>query len=87
MAVLSTTVSPRSEAFEANRAGHKAAMAEVATASARAMAGGGAAALERHISRGKLPPRERVAALLDPGTPFLEIGQQVFCRFHAGICH
>ena len=37
-------------------------------------AGGGAKAMERHVSRGKLPPRERVAQLLDPGTPFLELG-------------
>ena len=37
-------------------------------------AGGGATARERHLSRGKLLPRERVAGLLDPGTPFLEIG-------------
>ncbi len=75
MSVLSSSVSKRSDAFEANRAGHEAAMAEVSAASAIAMAGGGAASLERHISRGKLPPRERVAALLDPGAPFLEIGQ------------
>jgi len=37
-------------------------------------AGGGAKAMERHVSRGKLPPRERVSQLLDPGTPFLELG-------------
>ena len=36
--------------------------------------GGGKEARERHLGRGKLLPRERVAKLLDPGTPFLEIG-------------
>jgi 3-methylcrotonyl-CoA carboxylase beta subunit len=37
-------------------------------------AGGGEAARERHVSRGKILPRERVARLLDPGSPFLEVG-------------
>jgi len=36
--------------------------------------GGGEAARERHLSRGKLLPRDRVSNLLDPGSPFLEIG-------------
>src|SRR5579884_2761182 len=36
--------------------------------------GGGDAAIERHRSRGKLPARERVDRLVDPGTAFLEIG-------------
>ncbi|MEM0907325.1 MAG: carboxyl transferase domain-containing protein [Pseudomonadota bacterium] len=39
----------------------------------RAAAGGSARARERHLKRGKLLPRERVNALLDPGTPFLEL--------------
>lgn len=37
--------------------------------------GGGPKAQERHTSRGKLLPRERIDRLLDPGSPFLEIGQ------------
>jgi 3-methylcrotonyl-CoA carboxylase beta subunit len=41
----------------------------------KAALGGGAVARERHTARGKLLPRDRVAQLLDPGTPFLEIGQ------------
>jgi len=36
--------------------------------------GGGPAARERHVARGKMLPRDRIAALLDPATPFLEIG-------------
>ncbi|WP_414069547.1 carboxyl transferase domain-containing protein, partial [Staphylococcus aureus] len=35
--------------------------------------GGGAKAREKHVARGKLLPRERVRALLDPGSPFLEL--------------
>src|SRR5690606_38488209 len=40
---------------------------------ARAADGGGDKAREKHVARGKLPARERIAALLDPGSPFLEI--------------
>ncbi|WP_344799612.1 carboxyl transferase domain-containing protein [Litoribacillus peritrichatus] len=37
--------------------------------------GGGEAAQQRHLARGKLLARQRITALLDPGSPFLEIGQ------------
>ena len=37
--------------------------------------GGNEKSRQRHVSRGKLLPRERVERLLDPGSPFLEIGQ------------
>ena len=42
---------------------------------AQAALGGTDKHRERHVSRGKLLPRERVERLLDPGSPFLEIGQ------------
>ena len=42
---------------------------------AAAALGGPASVRARHTSRGKLLPRERVEGLLDPGSPFLEIGQ------------
>ena len=57
-----------------DRALHLAALADVAEAAAAAAAGGGAKARDRHLSRGKMLPRDRVAALLDPGSPFLEVG-------------
>jgi 3-methylcrotonyl-CoA carboxylase beta subunit len=41
----------------------------------RSCAAAGSATRERHVERGKLLPRERIGALLDPGSPFLEIGQ------------
>ena len=37
--------------------------------------GGGEKSCARHVSRGKLLPRDRVAGLLDPGSPFLELSQ------------
>ncbi|KEP71055.1 methylcrotonoyl-CoA carboxylase [Thioclava sp. BHET1] len=71
---LVSQVLPNSEAFRTNRAAHLEALDVVRRAAEEAAAGGGATALERHLARGKLAPRERVAGLLDPGTPFLEIG-------------
>ncbi|HMS93787.1 MAG TPA: carboxyl transferase domain-containing protein [Tabrizicola sp.] len=74
MSVLQSAISARSERFAANRAAHEAAMAPVLLAAENAIAGGGDKARERHASRGKILPRERVSRLLDPGSPFLEIG-------------
>ncbi|MCL3882775.1 carboxyl transferase domain-containing protein [Marivita sp. GX14005] len=65
---------PCSEAFKANRAAHEEALRVVREAAEQAAAGGGERARERHVARGKMLPRERVANLLDLGSPFLEIG-------------
>jgi 3-methylcrotonyl-CoA carboxylase beta subunit len=46
--------------------------------------GGNEKSRERHTSRGKLLPRERVERLLDPGSPFLEIGQLAACDLYDG---
>ena len=75
MAVLRSNVPTRGATFEANCAAMKSVMASVEAAAQVAADGGGATAQERHVSRGKILPRERVARLLDPGSPFLEIGQ------------
>lgn len=53
---------------------HEAALAEVAQAAREAALGGGEKSRARHVSRGKMLPRDRVAGLLDPGSPFLEVG-------------
>ncbi len=47
-------------------------MADYRDRMARAMEGGGAKAVERHKSRGKLLARERIEGCIDPGSPFLE---------------
>ena len=58
------------------RAAHNRALAEELRARvAQAALGGPEKSRERHAARGKLLPRERVERLLDPGSPFLEIGQ------------
>ena len=71
---LGTAFQPRGEAARDNRAAHLDALAAVSRAAEAALAGGGAAARDRHVARGKMLPRDRVAGLLDPGSPFLEIG-------------
>ena len=74
MAVIPSNISPRSEAFQKNKAAHEAGIATIKAAAALAMAGGGEVARKRHTDRGKILPRERVARLIDPGAPFLEVG-------------
>ena len=71
---LNSQILTGSEDFKANRSAHLDAIEEVARAAQAAAQGGGARACERHVARGKMLPRERVAGLLDPGSPFLEIG-------------
>jgi acetyl-CoA carboxylase carboxyltransferase component len=74
---LTTHLDTTSPEYAQNRADMLAALAEVDGILERAAAGGGEAAMERLRSRGKLPVRERVSLLLDPDSPFLEIGPQV----------
>ena len=56
-----------------NAEAHAALAADLAAQLRRVAEGGGERARERHTARGKLLPRERVDALLDPGSPFLEL--------------
>jgi 3-methylcrotonyl-CoA carboxylase beta subunit len=63
-----------SEQFKTNIAAHEEALRVIRDAAELAAAGGGMLARERHVSRGKMLPRDRVANLLDPGSPFLEVG-------------
>jgi len=71
--VLRTQLDPTSAAARANRAAMEGAVSELKEHLAAAALGGPEKARERHVSRGKLLPRERVERLLDPGTPFLEL--------------
>src|SRR5438270_2844516 len=72
---LESKIAVDSEEFRA-RFAHNRALAEKLRADvAEAAKGGPEKHRERHVSRGKLLPRDRVERLLDPGSPFLEIGQ------------
>ncbi|WP_116089646.1 carboxyl transferase domain-containing protein [Sphingomonas crusticola] len=75
MTQLSTLIDPSSESFRANAAHNRALTSELRARVAAAALGGSEASRERHVSRGKLLPRDRVTRLLDPASPFLEIGQ------------
>ncbi|MAU97808.1 MAG: methylcrotonoyl-CoA carboxylase [Fulvimarina sp.] len=74
MPAIQSQISPRSEAFAENREVMLAQLDVAREAADVALAGGGERARERHLSRGKLLPRDRVEGLLDRGSPFLEIG-------------
>ncbi len=73
MAVLRSSVETASEEFSANAAAMEEKLQEIGRLLAEAAAGGGPEATARHISRGKLPLRQRLALLLDPDSPFLEL--------------
>lgn len=73
MPTLTSQLDPRAQDFQDNAAFHKALVAELDMRLARAADGGGKKAHAKHGERGKLPVRERIAALLDSGSPFLEI--------------
>jgi 3-methylcrotonyl-CoA carboxylase beta subunit len=73
MAALSSSIDPTSREFRANAAAMRALVEELQRKRMEAAAGGPEKARERHLSRGKLLPRERVMRLVDPGAPFLEL--------------
>ena len=75
MPKLKSSVDPRSEAFKTLHAHNTALNAELRERVALFARGGSDAARDKHVARGKLLPRDRVERLLDPGSPFLEIGQ------------
>ncbi|NQD59236.1 methylcrotonoyl-CoA carboxylase, partial [Pseudomonas sp. CM25] len=75
MATLHTQINPRSAEFADNSAAMLEQVQALRGLLAQVAQGGGRKAQERHTSRGKLLPRERIDRLLDPGSPFLEIGQ------------
>ncbi|MYJ80852.1 MAG: methylcrotonoyl-CoA carboxylase, partial [Acidimicrobiaceae bacterium] len=70
---LPTAVNAGSEEFLQNRADVLEQLAEIEELLHEAEAGGGPGAMERLRSRGKLPIRERIANVIDPNSPFLEI--------------
>ncbi|MFZ5556668.1 MAG: carboxyl transferase domain-containing protein [Pseudomonadota bacterium] len=75
MHVIASTIDPRSEEFAANARAMRALVEDLRAKVAQVELGGGGAARAKHAGRGKLLPRERVRALLDAGSPFLELSQ------------
>ena len=73
--VLTSTLDREAPDAKARFEHNKGLAEELRSAVAAAALGGSEGSRERHVGRGKLLPRERVERLLDPGSPFLEIGQ------------
>ena len=73
MPPLDSKVDRKSAEFAVNEAAMRALVAELRGRQAKIAAGGGEAARLKHVSRGKLLPRDRVEMLLDAGSPFLEL--------------
>ncbi|MBE9555958.1 MAG: methylcrotonoyl-CoA carboxylase, partial [Proteobacteria bacterium] len=75
MTVLKSTTDTRSDEFAANSAAMRAVVEDLRAEVEKVKLGGGDAARAKHTGRGKMLPRDRVRALLDPGSPFLELSQ------------
>jgi 3-methylcrotonyl-CoA carboxylase beta subunit len=75
MPKLESQINPAAESFRSTFAHNQGLAAELRERIRVAVLGGPEAARSRHVSRGKLLARDRVTRLLDPGAPFLEIGQ------------
>ncbi len=73
MSFLKSRISTGSDDFRANAEAMRAQVDELHALTARLSRGGSDAARAKHIARGKLLVRDRIDALLDPGSPFLEI--------------
>ncbi|MGI4795044.1 MAG: carboxyl transferase domain-containing protein [Janthinobacterium lividum] len=73
MPKLDSAIDPRSAGFRGNDAAMRTLLDDLRAQTERAAEGGGARSRERHVSRGKLLPRDRVQMLTDPGSPFLEL--------------
>lgn len=75
MAILESAISTESESFKANAAAMQTLVDALRSDVAKIARGGDDKARDKHTSRGKLLPRDRVAGLVDPGSPFLEFSQ------------
>ena len=75
MIVLQSRINTRDAAFATNRDNMQAQVDDLRTVVNKIHQGGGEKAQARHTARGKLLPRERLNAVLDQGSPFLELSQ------------
>ncbi|WP_035185904.1 carboxyl transferase domain-containing protein [Acidiphilium sp. JA12-A1] len=75
MTAFRSSLDPRSAAFRANQEAMRSLVEDLRARVDDIRAGGGEAARERHVGRGKLLPRDRIRTLIDPASPFLEFSQ------------
>ncbi|MFK0573565.1 carboxyl transferase domain-containing protein [Endozoicomonas sp.] len=74
MVALTTKKNIDSAEFNENRRQMQALVDELQQHSERLKQGGPEKARQKHLAKGKLLPRDRIAMLLDPGSPFMEVG-------------
>jgi 3-methylcrotonyl-CoA carboxylase beta subunit len=84
MTQLTSRLDENGEDFRRFAAHNRALAEELRERVAKAALGGTESHRERHVARGKLLPRDRVGRLLDPGSPFLELGQLAACDMYKG---
>src|SRR6187397_2907058 len=82
MDLLSTQIKLDNDEFRGNATRMAGLVAELRSEIAKASAGGGERYLQRHREQGKLPARERIQRLLDPGSPFLELSPLAACGMY-----
>src|SRR3984957_2976583 len=87
MAILKSKAGAAPAEEESNAEAWKALLAELDARRAAAAEGGSARGRERHVARGKLLARDRVARLIDPGSPFLEIAPLAAYGMYEGDVH
>jgi 3-methylcrotonyl-CoA carboxylase beta subunit len=73
--ILRSDIDPRTAEFSVNAEAMRELVDDLRTRVAEAQLGGGETARKRHLARNKLLPRDRVAGLIDPASPFLELSQ------------
>ena len=75
MQEIKSQLNARSAEFKANADAMRGLVQDLRERVDKTALGGGESARAKHTARGKLLPRERIEQLLDPATPFLEVGQ------------
>lgn len=75
MPIIQSKINPKAEDFKANKAHMMTQVTELRATVANIMLGGGQASRERHLARDKLLPRDRIEALIDKNSSFLELAQ------------
>ncbi|GGF31474.1 methylcrotonoyl-CoA carboxylase [Aliidongia dinghuensis] len=81
---LSSALDVRSDGFRANEAAMRALVLDLRDKVDAIRLGGGEGARAKHLARGKLLPRDRIRALIDPGSPFLEFSQLAAYDMYGG---
>ena len=73
MTTIQSKLNPRADEFRGNAEAMRAVVADLREKTATVARGGSEEARQKHLARGKLLARDRISALLDPGTALMEL--------------